>query len=137
MDFLGVGPLELVFILVIALIVLGPHDIARFARRAGRWLNRLYTSEVWGTLNRASREFRDLPNRLAREAALDDLDETLRQSTDPDANAGEEEETANAALEAWVPSPKTPSHTEAEQDTSGGEHSPEEASTQEGEGEAG
>jgi Sec-independent protein translocase protein TatA len=102
MDFLGIGPLELVFVLVIALIVLGPRDIARFARSAGRALNRLYRSEIWGTVNKASREFRNLPNRLAREAALEDLDESLRQATDP----GEAKSKRRSKLDAWMPSPK-------------------------------
>lgn len=106
MDFLGVGPLELVFILVIALIVLGPRDIAKFARTAGRLLNQLYHSEAWGALNRASREVRNLPNRLAREAQLEELDRSIRDVGD--AVAGKDKGKSNPALDAWVPSPKHP-----------------------------
>lgn len=106
MDFLGIGPLELLFVLVIALIVLGPRDIVQFARRAGRMLNRLYRSEVWSTINQASREFRDLPNRLAREAALEDLDEAIREGADPE--SGRAAKGSNSALDAWTPSPKSP-----------------------------
>jgi sec-independent protein translocase protein TatB len=102
MDFLGIGPLELVFIMVIALIVLGPRDIARFARNAGRALNRIYRSEAWGAINKASREFRNLPNRLAREAALDDLDESIRKAGKPS-----EEKGSGEGLSAWQPSPKS------------------------------
>lgn len=103
MDFLGVGPLELAFILLIALLVLGPRDIARFARSVGRFLNRLYRSEVWDTLSRASQEFRNLPNRLAREAALEDLDETLGKDAEaPDARQGPSE-----PMDAWRPTPKS------------------------------
>lgn len=104
MDFLGVGPLELLFVLLIALLVLGPHDIARFARKAGRFLNRLYRSEMWSTLNRASQEFRNLPNRLAREAALEDLDDTLRREISGEGSAPSQKE----PLDAWRPSPKAP-----------------------------
>ena len=75
MDFLGVGPLELLFIIVIALIVLGPRDLAKHARTVGRFLNRLYKSETWRTITDASRSLRTLPNRLAREAALEELQE--------------------------------------------------------------
>lgn len=101
MDVLGIGPLELVFIMVIALIVLGPRDIARFARSAGRALNRIYRSEAWGAINKASREFRDLPNRLAREAALDDLDQSIRNAGKPEGKAE-----SGDSLSAWQPSPK-------------------------------
>jgi Sec-independent protein translocase protein TatA len=109
MDFLGIGPLELVFILVIALIVLGPRDIARFARSAGKALNRIYRSDAWGAINKASREFRDLPNRLAREAALDELDESIRQ-----AGSGGAKEEDSDSLSAWQPSPKQPGGEKAE-----------------------
>ena len=42
MEFLGVGPLELLLIIVIALIVMGPRDMAVAARKVGRFLNQLY-----------------------------------------------------------------------------------------------
>lgn len=73
MDFLGVGPLELFFVLIIALLVIGPKDIGKTARTIGRFLNQLYKSEEWRVLTEASRTIRTLPNRLAREAELEDL----------------------------------------------------------------
>ncbi len=103
MDFLGVGPLELAFILLIALLVLGPREIARFARSVGRFLNRLYRSEVWDTLSRASQEFRNLPNRLAREAALEELDETLHKEPQGSGDRGNQGE----PMDAWRPTPKS------------------------------
>jgi Sec-independent protein translocase protein TatA len=57
MELLGIGPLELAFIILIAVIVIGPRDIGKFARGAGRFLNRLYHSEEWKALNQASRNF--------------------------------------------------------------------------------
>jgi sec-independent protein translocase protein TatB len=75
MEFLGIGPLELVFILLIALIVIGPRDIAKTARTLGRFLNKLYKSEGWRTFLDASRNLRGLPNRLAREAEIEELKE--------------------------------------------------------------
>ena len=38
MEFLGVGPAELVFILIIALIVVGPERLPVLARQAGKFL---------------------------------------------------------------------------------------------------
>ena len=78
MNFLGIGPLELIFILLIAIIVVGPRDLSKTARTLGQYLNRLYRSEAWRTLTDASRTLRTLPNRLAREAALEELDEVGR-----------------------------------------------------------
>jgi Sec-independent protein translocase protein TatA len=73
MEILGIGPLELLFILLIALIAVGPRELGKSARSMGRLLNQLYKSEAWANLSEASRSIRTLPNRLAREAALEEL----------------------------------------------------------------
>jgi Sec-independent protein translocase protein TatA len=73
MDFLGVGPLELIFIIIIALVLIGPRDIGKAARSMGRFLNKLYKSDTWRMLLDTSRTLRNLPERLAREAALEEL----------------------------------------------------------------
>ena len=79
MEILGIGPLELLFILLIALIAVGPKDLGKAARSMGRFLNQLYKSEAWQNLGEASRNIRSLPNRLAREAALEDLAQVKRE----------------------------------------------------------
>lgn len=73
MDFLGVGPLEIIFVLIIALLIIGPKDIGKTAHTIGKFLNRLYKSDEWRALTEASRTIRTLPNRLAREAELEEL----------------------------------------------------------------
>ncbi len=82
MEFLGVGPMELAFIILIALVLIGPRDLAKTARSVGRFLNRMYRSEAWKTLNQASQNLRTLPNRLAREAELEDLKEIKQTLTE-------------------------------------------------------
>jgi Sec-independent protein translocase protein TatA len=72
MEFLGIGPLELLFIFLIALIVLGPKDIVKTGRMVGRVLRKIVTSPQWRTINQTSKEIRNLPNRLIREAGLED-----------------------------------------------------------------
>ncbi len=74
MSFLGVGPLELLFIVIIAIIIVGPRDITKTARTLGRAINRIYRSEFWRTLTETGQAIRDLPSRLAKEANLEDLD---------------------------------------------------------------
>ncbi len=108
MDFLGIGPLELLFILVIALIVVGPRDLARTARSLGRQLNRLYRSEFWRTVNEASRELRTLPNRLAREAALEDLDATRQSLRQTAEEVNRETQELARGMQAWTPTPPPP-----------------------------
>ena len=77
MEILGIGPLELLFILLIALIVLGPGDMVKAGRTIGRFLGKIITSPEWRTVQKASRELRYLPNRLMREANLEDLSNDL------------------------------------------------------------
>ncbi len=75
MEFLGIGPSELVFILIIALLVLGPKDMQKAGRTLGKWLRKVVTSDGWKLFQQTSREIQTLPNRLMREAALDELKE--------------------------------------------------------------
>jgi sec-independent protein translocase protein TatB len=78
MEVLGIGPLEALFVLILALLVVGPKDLGKAARSFGRFLNQLYRSEAWSAITQASRNLRTLPNRLAREAALEELDEASK-----------------------------------------------------------
>lgn len=79
MDIFGIGPTELVFIILIALIVLGPKDMEKTARTIGRWLRNLTTSDSWRAFRDTSREIRNLPNRLMREANLEDLEKDMNK----------------------------------------------------------
>ena len=68
MDIFGIGPTELVFIILIALIILGPKDMQKTGRTIGRFLRNLTTSDGWRVFRDTSREIRNIPNRLMREA---------------------------------------------------------------------
>jgi len=70
MEFLGVGPTELLFIIVIAIIVLGPKDMAKTGGQIGAWLNKFVHSDTWKTIRNTSDELRHLPTRLMREDNL-------------------------------------------------------------------
>lgn len=72
MDILGIGPLEFIFILIIALIVLGPSDMVKAGRTIGRFLRQIVTSPTWRAVTRTSSELRTLPNKLIRDAGLED-----------------------------------------------------------------
>ena len=83
MEILGIGPSELLFIVVIALIVLGPRDMQKAGRTIGKWLRRVVTSDGWKLFQQTSREIQTLPNRLMREAALDELREVQKDLREP------------------------------------------------------
>lgn len=106
MDILGIGPLELLFILLIALIVVGPKDLARVGRTLGRTLNRIYRSDSWRVLNEASQTIRTLPNRLAREAALEELDQVKKDVDKTREELESESRKFDQSLKAWTQSAK-------------------------------
>jgi hypothetical protein len=64
MDFFGVGPLEILLVVLLALVLFGPKDIASNARSAGRFLNQLYKSEGCKTMTRLN-HFWQSSNHLA------------------------------------------------------------------------
>ncbi|MGD8621004.1 MAG: twin-arginine translocase TatA/TatE family subunit [Anaerolineales bacterium] len=114
MDILGIGPLELLFILLIALIVVGPKDLARVGRTLGRTLNRIYRSDSWRVLNEASQTIRTLPNRLAREAALEELDAVKEDVNKTREELESESRKFDQSLKAWTQkgSKQTPAETQ-------------------------
>lgn len=68
MEILGIGMPELVFVIIIALLVLGPKDMQKAGRTIGKWLRSVVTSDGWKIFQQTSRELRTLPNKLMREA---------------------------------------------------------------------
>ena len=82
MEILGIGPLELFFILIVALIVLGPNDMVKTGRMLGRWLRKVVTSPGWQTVQQTSRDLRYLPNKLMREAGLEEIKDQLPKTQD-------------------------------------------------------
>ena len=79
MEFLGIGPTELIAILVIVFLVMGPQDLAKLGGTLGRTLRNLRQSGTWRAVQDASRQLRELPETLAREAGIDELKETQRE----------------------------------------------------------
>lgn len=79
MDLLGVGPLELIFVLVIIFLVLGPDDLAATGKKIGRFLSTVRKSEFWRGVTQVSREMRDLPTTLMREAELEDAKKEIER----------------------------------------------------------
>ena len=78
MEILGIGPSELIFIIVIALIVLGPKDMQKAGKNIGSYLNKLVRSDGWKAFQKTSQEIRNLPTNLMREANID-LAETEKE----------------------------------------------------------
>ena len=71
MDLLGIGPLELLLVLIMILLIFGPEDLAKSGKKIGTFLNRVIKSDTWKAVRTISKEIRTLPNKLAREAELE------------------------------------------------------------------
>lgn len=81
MNLFGIGPLEFLLIIVIAVIVLGPKGMVEAARETGKFIRKIVRSPIWRDVVDASREIRDFPRKIVREAGIEkDLDD-LRKST--------------------------------------------------------
>ena len=86
MEILGVGPSELVFIFIVALLILGPKDMQKAGKTIGKWLRDVVTSDAWKMFQQTSRELKTLPNRLMREAndEINQIGNELNNATNMD-----------------------------------------------------
>ena len=93
------GFFELVVVAIVALIVVGPQDLPRLMREAGRWA---------GKARRMAQDFRHAFDQMARESEMEEMRreiETLKRAN-PVADAGR-------ALEEAVKPVATPARAEA------------------------
>lgn len=105
MDLLGVGPLELIFFVVLLLVLFGPKDLAQGARQLGTWINRVTRSEAFRAAQTMREEISTLPQRMVQEAHLDEVQRDLHNQTiAPPATSSPP---ASADFTAWLP-PKDP-----------------------------
>jgi len=115
MEILGIGPSELLFVIIIALIVLGPRDMQTAGKTIGQYLNRLVKSDGWKAFQQTSRELRNLPTNLMREANVDlaETEKEIRKSIGPSAFAYPSKPTPAASST----NSNLPQHQEAENST--------------------
>ena len=73
MEFLGISPVELLVIIVILFLVLGPQDLVKLGGTLGRAIRNLRESGTWRSIQDARRQLRDLPDQLAKEAGYEDV----------------------------------------------------------------
>ena len=105
----GIGIPEILIVVVLALIVMGPQDMVATARKLGRWVYRVYHSPTWRMIMSTSQELRELPTKFVREAGLEDTVKEIKQTTadvksqlkeaTSDVSAGLKEVTSDASAE--------------------------------------
>ena len=75
MEILGVGLPEMAFILLIALILLGPKEMVEASRTIGKTLRKFVTSPTWKAMRTTGQELQQLPTKLMREAGMEELEQ--------------------------------------------------------------
>lgn len=87
MDFLGIGLPELTFLLILVLIIMGPKEMAATGKTLGRTLRKFIMSPEWKAMRKTGQEIQHLPNKLMREAMIEDLtnevQDTVNQTVIP------------------------------------------------------
>jgi Sec-independent protein translocase protein TatA len=96
MEILGIGPLELLFIILLALIILGPKDLEKTGKSIGKGLTKLVKSDTWKTVQQASEKVKSLPNELMREAGMEDMKKSL------DSEIIQPAKNTRKSLDSWV-----------------------------------
>lgn len=109
MEIFGIGPFEILLVVVLALIVMGPEDMVKNARRLGQGLRKLIRSDFWRDLVGTTQEIRSLPKKLIQETGLEEDVKDIKQTTQQltaevrqttlDMNAGIKELTKTASNE--------------------------------------
>jgi sec-independent protein translocase protein TatB len=98
MEIFGIGASEFVFIILIAIIILGPKDMQKAGRTIGRFLNQLIRSDSWKIFQKTSNELRNLPRNLMREANMEmmEAEKDLRRVIDPRSNPAAPRSSSNS-----------------------------------------
>lgn len=125
MEFLGISPVELIAILVILFLVMGPQDLVKIGGTLGRALRSLRTSDTWRAVQDASRQLRDLPDSLAKQAGIEEI-EKLQQDLKSDLKEQKKAlDDIDRQITAWTrtPAPLSQKNKPQEPEKSNGEES--------------
>lgn len=113
MELFGIGPLELFFIIIIVLLILGPKDMVKTSRMLGQFLRKTIFSPTWVDLQR---KMRNLPTQLMREAGIEEEDLKVNLSPEELLNTKELAKDLTIDLDNPVPNEKDTKQTKSEVD---------------------
>lgn len=125
MDFLGIGPTEFIFVVIIMLIVLGPKDTVKTWRKLGEMLRSLINHPMFRQVQDARKDLTKLGDKILKETGAEELKETIGK----DMKAFQDEakkireatsfEIHTDETKAQTPSPPKPVKPAASPDTNG------------------
>lgn len=82
MNIFGIGPLEIIFVLIIGILFLGPEGMIEAGHKLGKFMSSTIRSPWWQNIRRGVNEIQHLPQRLMREAELEELNEIKKLTKD-------------------------------------------------------
>ena len=91
MNIFGIGPLEIIFVLIIGILVLGPEGMIEAGKKMGKLMRSIIKSTWWQNVRRGMNEIQHLPNRLMREAELEELNEIRKLTKDSLPSIGDQD----------------------------------------------
>ena len=81
MKILNLSLLEIVFIVLLAFIVLGPEKAVKEAGNLGRWIRKIIKSPFWQDLVSTSKDIKDIPRKIMDDSeiqkTLEDIDRSV------------------------------------------------------------
>jgi|GEM_PF-570515 len=92
MEFLNIGGLELLFILVVALVALGPERIVKVGHALGQFLRKLSKNVLFREVVQTTDEIRNYPRKILDEAKLDLVDLDLHKKIQQEMGHFDQEE---------------------------------------------
>ncbi len=83
MNILNIGPIELVTILLLAFVILGPKDMIATGRKLGLFVRKVTNSDIWRSMQTTSKKIQEMPEQFMKETGLqDDLEKLETLSRD-------------------------------------------------------
>jgi Sec-independent protein translocase protein TatA len=79
MKLFNIGIPEALLLVILIFIILGPGRIVSSARRLGTWFRTLSQSPLWQDIVSTSNEIKDLPQKLIKEAELEEELKSLKE----------------------------------------------------------
>lgn len=111
MNIFGIGPLEIIFVLIIGILFLGPKGMIEAGHKLGKFMRSIIRSSWWQNVRRGVNEIQHLPQRLMREAELEELNEIKKLTKDSLSSIGNKD---LINISSWVGNTSPPPAQEKE-----------------------
>jgi len=82
MEILHIGPLEIITILILIFVLLGPEEMIKTAQRTGRLIRDVIRSPLWREILGYSKAIRELPQKIISDTGIDDALVEIKEFTD-------------------------------------------------------